>query len=47
MPNKRLQLALLGIGERPLICARVSTLQVVTSRFGSCSVAPHAAAGRS
>ena len=47
MPNKRLQLTLLPIGERPLLCDRVSSLQMVTSRFSLCSVDPRIPAGRS
>jgi len=46
-PNKRLQLALQPFGLRPLLCDRVSSLQLVTSCFSLCSVdprAPHGAA---
>ena len=46
-PNKRLQLALQPFRERPLIIDEVSSLQLVTSRFGLCSVDPRAPAGRS
>ncbi len=44
-PNKRLQLALPAFGERPLLCDKVSSLQLVTSRFGLCSVDPRAPQG--
>jgi hypothetical protein len=44
-PNKRLQLALQPSVQRSLICDRVSTLQVVTSRSGLCSVDPRAPQG--
>jgi hypothetical protein len=46
-PNKRLQLALQPFGERPLLSDTVSLLQLVTSRFGLCSVDPGAPTGRS
>jgi hypothetical protein len=44
-PNKRLQLALLRFVQRPLLSAEVSSLQLVTSRFGLCSVVPRAPQG--
>jgi hypothetical protein len=46
-PNKRLQLALPVFAQRPLLCGKVSLLELVTSRFGLCSMdrlAPHGAA---
>jgi len=44
-PNKRLQLALQPFAERPLICDKVRSLQLVRSRFGLCSVDPGAPQG--
>jgi len=46
-PNKRLQLALQPFGERPFFRGRASSVLMVTSRFGLCSVDPRAPAGRS
>jgi hypothetical protein len=46
-PNQRLQLALPPFAEWPLSCGELSSMQLVTSRFGFCSVdprAPHGAA---
>jgi hypothetical protein len=46
-PNKRLQLALQRIVQQLLLCGNVTLLQLVTSRFGLCSVnprVPHGAA---
>ena len=45
MPNKRLQLALQPFAEWPLSCGNLSSLQLVTSRFGFCSVDPHGPQG--
>jgi hypothetical protein len=45
MPNKRLQLALQPFVERPLVCDKVSSLQLVTSRFGLRHVDPRAPQG--
>ena len=44
-PNKRLQLALQLFGERPLIRDKVSSLELVRSGFGLCSVDPRAPQG--
>jgi hypothetical protein len=44
-PNKRLQLALQPFVQRPLLCAKLRLLQLVTSRFRLCSVGPHAPQG--
>jgi len=44
-PNKRLQLALQPFVLRPLLCGKVSSLQLVRSRFGLCSVDPHGPQG--
>jgi steroid delta-isomerase-like uncharacterized protein len=45
LANKRLQLALQPFVQRPLVCGKVSSLQLVRSRFGLCSVDPRAPRG--
>ena len=44
-PNKRLQLALQPFVQRLLLCGKVSSFQLVRSRFGFCSVDPRAPQG--
>ena len=44
-PNKRLQLALQPLVQRPLFCDMVSSMQLVKSRFGLCSVDPRVPQG--
>jgi len=45
MSIKGLQLALQPYGERPLVCDKVSSLQLATSRFGLRSVDPRVPQG--
>ena len=45
MSIKRLQLALQPLRGPPLACDKVSSLQLVTSRFGLCSTDPRAPQG--
>jgi len=47
MSNKRLQLALQPLVQMPLLCDKVSSLQLERSGFGLCSVDPRTPAGRS
>jgi len=44
-PNKRLQLALQPFVQRPLLCGKVRSVQLATSRFGLWSVDPRAPQG--
>jgi hypothetical protein len=44
-PNKRLQLSLEPFVEGPLSCGKLSSMQLVTSRFSLCSVDPRGPQG--